>query len=68
MHKVGLLGAIELGNFGNCSRGTDEPVPAPPPTDRAQGETFVADLIAMRAHACRDHNIEAGRPGSARRR
>jgi hypothetical protein len=68
MHKVGLLGAIELGDFGDCPRGANQPVPAPSPSNRAQAETFVADLIAMRAHACRDHDIETGRPGGARRR
>ena len=68
MDKVGLLGAIEPGDFGNCSPGANEPVPAPPPAERAQGETFVADPIAMRAHAGRDHDIEAGCPGGSRRR
>ena len=68
MHKVGLLGAIEPGDFGDCPSGANQPVPAPPPPDRAEAETFVTDLVAMRAHAGRDHDIEAGCPGGARRR
>ena len=68
MDEVGLFGAIEPRDFGNCPPGTNESVPAPPPADRAQGETFVADPIAMRAHTGRDHDIKAGRPGCSRRR
>jgi hypothetical protein len=68
MDKVGLLGAVEPGDFGDCPGCAKNPVPPPPPTDRAQRETFVADPIAVCAHAGRDHDIEAGRPGGARRR
>ena len=66
MDNIRPLGVIESGDFGNCSPGANEPVPPPPPADGAQSETFVADPIAMRAHAGRDDDIEAGRPGGAR--
>jgi hypothetical protein len=68
MDKVGFLGAIQIRDFGYCPPGAKDAVAAPPPAERAQRETFVADAIAMRAHACRDRDIEAGRPGGARRR
>ena len=67
MDEVRPLGAIEPGDFRNCPSPAKETVPAPTAADRAQGETLVADPIAMRAHASDDHDIEAGRPGGARR-
>lgn len=68
MDEVGPLGAIELRDFGNCPPGPNEPIAAAPPTEWAQREAFVTDAIAMRAHACRDDDIETGIAGSARRR
>src|SRR5438270_3688358 len=68
MDNIGPFGAIEPRNFGNGPPRANQPVAAPPPADRTQRETFVADPIAMRAHARRDHDIEAGCPGGARRR
>ena len=66
MDEVGPLGAIDPRNFGNRPPGAKETVPAPAPLDWAQCEPFVADPIAMRTHAGRDHDIEAGRAGGAR--
>ena len=68
MDEVGLLGAVEPRNFGNCPSGANEPVPAPAPADRAQRETLVTDSIAMRAHAGCDYDIKAGGAGGARHR
>ena len=59
------LAAIEPGDSGYRPRGAEEPVAAPPPGDRAQGETLVADLFAMRAHPGRDDYLEAGLARSA---
>ena len=63
MDEVGPLGAIEPGDLGNRPPGAEEPVAAPPPADRTQAKTFVADAIAMRAHTGCDDNIEACRRG-----
>ena len=63
MDKVRPLGTIKACNLHNRPPGAEEPVAASAPADLAQGETLIADTIAMPAHASRDHNIEAGRSG-----
>src|SRR5580693_2316906 len=55
---VGPLVAIEPGDRGYRPRGAEGTIAAPPPGDRTQGKTLVADLFTMRAHPGRDDYLE----------
>jgi len=57
--NVGPLAAIEPGDRKYRPDGAEEPIAAPPPGDRAQDETLVTDLLAMRAHPGRHDHLEA---------
>ena len=55
---VGPLVAIEPADRGYRPRGAEGTIAAPPPGDRAQGETLVAYLFAMRSDPGRDDHLE----------
>jgi hypothetical protein len=58
MDEIGLFGAINLGNFGYRTIGTEEPVAAATPSDRMHGETFLSDTVTMCAYPGSDDDFE----------
>ena len=65
MDEVGLLCAIEPGNFGDRVPGADKPVAAPAPSDRAQTEPLFANPITVRTHPGRYCNLKTSRARGA---
>ena len=59
MDDVGSVEAIKARDGADGSGSAKKPVAAPPPRERAQRETFGADLLAVRPHPGRHDHREA---------
>ena len=58
VQNIGAFDPVKPGDRSNRPGRAGESVAAPPPRQRAKRKAFVGDRPAMRAHPCRDHDLE----------